>query len=157
MSAAAITADADVDLLGRSNGIFDCKVPQLKAAWKQLDQSGFEPASNKHLRPELMKRLYYKAFNAEQVSTSPLEEDETPLPSPSDSASEASPPSSSKSYKEAVTAVPGNTNRSEHRTQGQAGTAEGHGEESICLFHLGSRPICWSKSSAASGVCMLLL
>ena len=92
MSAAAITADADVDLLDDPMWIFDCTVPQLKAAWKQLDQSGFEPASNKHLRHELMKRAYYKAFAAEQVSTSARDEDETSLPSPSDSATKASPP-----------------------------------------------------------------
>ena len=106
MSAAVITADVDVDLLDDPQWIFDCKVPQLKAAWKQLDQSGFEPASNKHLRLEPIKRAHYKAFTAEQVSASALDEDETPLPSPSVSATKASTPSS-KSYKEAVITVQG--------------------------------------------------
>lgn len=103
MSAAANTAGVDVDLLDDPLWIMDCKVPQLKAAWKQLDQSGFEPASAKHLRLALLKRAYYKLFATEQESTSSLDEDETSLPSPSVSANKVSPPSGSKSYKEAVT------------------------------------------------------
>lgn len=56
---------------------------------------------------KLIKCAYYKAFSAERNSSSELVEDETSHASLSDSASKASPPSSSKSYKEAVTTTQG--------------------------------------------------
>ena len=103
MSVAATTSDTADDLLDNPLWILDCKVPQLKAAWQKLDQSGFEHTSNKHLRVELIRRAFYKRFIAERASTSTSGEDETSVSSLSpDAASPANTPAPVKSFREAV-------------------------------------------------------
>ena len=77
MSAAATTSDTADDLLDNPLWILDCKVPQLKAAWQKLDQSGFEHTSNKHLRVEPIRPGFYKQFIAERASTTTGDQDET--------------------------------------------------------------------------------
>ena len=98
-----LTADV-ADLLSNPLRIFDCKVSLLKAAWKQLDQSDFEHASTKHLRLDLIKRANYTQFKAEQASASARDEHETCPPASSSDHASTSSTSSSKSYKQAVTA-----------------------------------------------------
>lgn len=104
MDAAPLLTLDVAELLSNPLRLFDCKVSLLKAAWKQLDQSDFEYTSTKHLRLDLIKHANYIQFKAEQVSASARDEKETCWSASSSDQAVISSPSSSKSYKQAVTA-----------------------------------------------------
>ena len=104
MTSAASTPDAADSFWDNPFKIITSKVRELKAAWKEVDQTGLQHATQEHLRLALLKRAYYKEFTAERCLSAVLDRG-TPavlsvekLP-----VITTSPPSSAKSFKQALT------------------------------------------------------
>ena len=118
MNASAIRPVAEHDILRDLLRILTSKLPQLKALWKRVDQSGFEPAWRNHLVLALLRRAFFQEFTAQAHVPVPPEKQTLPrssVPSgPRISTDAASPASSSKSFKQAVEKPPSNAQHSDN-------------------------------------------
>ena len=75
MNASATTPVAEQAILRDPLRILTSKLPQLKAVWEKVDQSGFEPASKNH-QLALLRRAFFQEFTA-QASVPVLPENQT--------------------------------------------------------------------------------